>query len=248
MKRLNIAAVMAAALLLTGCGTAITGSAVAGPNQGAETTESGTTTSQDTTTEDTSTEDTSTEDTSTEDTTTEDTSTEETTTSEDTEPVAVLDEPTSAWFTAFCESVEPLLQVEAIEEEAKAAVSAADLQVIYLENYGSIADGLVEDGTAMSALAAPTVPGGEDAAVAYSSGILDVGTRLNTGLDDFALADPNGDLETFKAAALAALSPVSTDLPPLLTEIDTMKLTVQQQREILDLPACLPVSSFVDGG
>lgn len=245
MKRWNFAAVLAASVLLTGCGAAVTGSAIAGPDRGTsvETTES-----EDTTTEDTTTsEDTTTEDTTTEDTTTEDTSTEETTTSEDTEPVAVLDEPTTAWFTAFCGSVEPLLQVEAIESEAELAASAADLQVIYVESYGALADGLVADGTAMSALAAPTVPNGAEAAATYSAGILDVGTRLNTGLDTFALVDPNGDLETFKAAALAALAPVSTDLAPILSAVDTMKLTVQQQREIMELPACVPVQTFIDG-
>lgn len=246
MKRSKVAAVLAAGLLLTACGTSISGSPVPGVAGQVGTTEGTTTSTEDTSTEDTSTEDTSTEDTSTEDTSTEDTSTE--TTTEDTEPVDVLDEDTTAWFVAFCNSVTPLLQVETIEDEASAAAGPADLQVIYVENYGAMADGLIESGEAMSAMNPPSVPGGEEAATTYSSGILDIGTRLRAGMDEFALADPKGDIETFKSSAMAALDPVSEDLPGVLTAIDSMKLTVQQQREILELPECVPVGDFVEGG
>lgn len=137
-----------------------------------------------------------------------------------------LDEQSAAWFSGMCDGLAPMLAAsDTLQTITTDPASAAGV----IEELGT---GLVSSSETLAALPAPTFDGGEELAQSVISGFAQIGEKFQTASAQFAANDP---------AALTTINEALEANP--LAELDGAKMNPELQDDFRALPACAPLSN-----
>ncbi len=150
-----------------------------------------------------------------------------------------LDAQSTAWFTAFCGGMSPVLELSQSVGSAGTGSAAAQKKVVTL--FGTLGSSLTRTAATLKSLPPPTFTGGPAFATKVITAFGASGPAITNEAKKIA-ADPSS-----LTSSMGGLTDSLTTAVQPLEELGTLKLTPQTQAAIEALPACAKVQSLAGG-
>lgn len=131
-----------------------------------------------------------------------------------------LDNDSKNWFTAFCEGLAPMQQMESRAAEMTDPAAAGSLLTEIGTSFTAASENL-------ASLPAPNIDGGDEFAPKIVDGLAQMGTAFTDAADQMA-TDP--------MAASSSIQSALTNNP--MQEIQNTEISEETQKAIQEIPAC----------